>query len=263
MGLKPTERLFIEKALLHMYPRLKHYDLPPWKWLNGPLIPDFIVRHTDARLRRIIEIGCGDGVFTNVLSLLFPNIEIIGIDTDADKIRAARATIGHRQNLKFICANATVLVEIPCDRIIYNHCLSSQNSLYAFKKLILKTSQWLVDEGDYLIKESPFAVAKNFALMQELLPLWWEKKSLSACLRAMLSELGYHNPLLFQSPGGLGLPSEIFCQASRGMVLTGTLSNNVKRVAAGEWQDWNAQSDDSLLQFLFSHNRPDFVRELL
>jgi SAM-dependent methyltransferase len=260
-GLKPTERLFIEEALLLLYPRLKHYDLIPWKWLNGPLIPDFIARHTDPGLRRIVEIGCGDGVFTNILSLLFPNIEIIGIDTDPDKIAAARATIGYRQNLKFICANAAVLVEIPCDRIIYNHCLSRQNTVYGFKKLVLKTSQWLVDEGDYLIKESPLQVAKNFPLMKELFPLWRAKKSFSACLRSLLGDLGHHNPLIFQSPGVLGWPSEIFCQASRGLMLTGMVGHGAQASVA-EWQDWGAQSDDSLLKFLFSNGRADFSQEL-
>src|SRR5689334_16533081 len=56
-GLKPTERLFIEKTLIQMYPRLQGHDLAPWKWLNGPLIPDFIMAHTDPDLRRIVEIG--------------------------------------------------------------------------------------------------------------------------------------------------------------------------------------------------------------
>lgn len=261
-GLQPTERLFIERALLHMYPRLKHFDLIPWKWLNGPLIPDFIVRHTDPQLRRIVEIGCGDGAFSNMLSLLFPEIEIIGIDTDRQNIATARATIGHRQNLKFICANAAVLVEIPCDRIIYNHCLSRQGSVYAFKKLVMKTSQWLVDEGDYIVKESPLKLVQNLGLMKELWPLLREKKGFSACLRGMMGELGYANPLIFQSAGLLGLPSEIFAQATRGLMLTG-LPAQIARNSVGEWQDWGEQSDDSLLGFLFSKSGADFSKELL
>lgn len=259
-GLKPTERLFIEKTLLHFYPRLKHFDLPPKKWLNGPLIPDFIVRHTDRRLRRIVEIGCGDGVFSNILSLLFPEIEIIGIDPDRDKIAAARATIGYRQNLKFICANASILVEIPCDRIVYNHCLSRQNSIFAFKKLLLKTSHWLVDEGDFIIKESPLALLQNLSLMKELFPTLRDKRSVSACLRVLLNDLGYPNPLISHSPGLMGWPSEIYCRVSRGLMLHGAISQP-GRAAVSEWEDWGEQSDDSLLHFLFS-NSGDLGKEL-
>jgi len=250
-GLQPTERLFIERTLLHLYPRLKNYDLIPWKWFNGPLIPDFIVRHTDKRLRRIVEINCGDGVFSNILSLLFPDIEIIGIDPDRQKIAAARATIGYRRNLKFINANAAILVEIPCDRIVYNHCLSSQKSIFAFKKLLMKTSHWLVDEGDFIIKESPMSLLQNWSLMKELLPLWREKGSLSGCLRSILNELGYQNPLLSQSPGVLGWPSEIFCRGAQGLMLTG-VSVSTARQRVAEWEDWGEQSDDSLLGYLFN-----------
>jgi hypothetical protein len=261
-GLQPTERLFIERTLLHLYPRLKNYDLIPWKWINGPLIPDFIVRHTGKNLRRIVEINCGDGLFSNILSLLYPDIEIIGIDPDREKIAAARATIGYRQNLKFIHANAAILAEIPCDRIIYNHCLSKLNSVFAFKKLMMKTSRWLVDEGDFIIKESPFSLVQNLSLMKELFPLLRETRSLAACLRTILAELGYPNPMISQSPGLLGWPSELFCRGARGLMLNGS------PVAAGrqrvtEWEDWGEQSDDSLLGFLFANGQTDFSKELL
>lgn len=262
-GLKTTERLFIEKTLIQMYPRLQGHDLFPWKWLNGPLIPDFIMSHTDPDLRRIVEIGCGDGVFSNVLSLLFPDIEVIGIDTDRDKIAYARSTIGYRRNVKFICANATVLSEIPCDRIIYNRCLSRSNSVYAFKKLVLKTSEWIVDEGDFIIKESPLALLGNPALLRALLPVAWKHKDLSASIRMMLYDIGYPNPVIYQSQGALGLPSELFYRSPRQLMPTG-LMGGVTRKIAGEWQeDWGAQSNDSLVTFLFANAEADFSRELV
>src|SRR5690606_29298977 len=110
--------------------------LIPWKWFNPPLIPEAVLQFANPGLRRIVEVGCGDGLLSNTLSLLFPEVEIIGIDSNREAIAYARQTIGYRQNLKFVCANAQVLAEIPCDRIIYSHCLSRQSSLYAFKKLV-------------------------------------------------------------------------------------------------------------------------------
>jgi SAM-dependent methyltransferase len=262
-GLKPTERLFIEKTLIQMYPRLQRHDLIPWKWFNGPLIPDFIVSHTDPGLRRIVEIGCGDGVFSNVLSLLFPDIEIIGIDTDRDKIAYARSTIGYRRNVKFICANATVLSEIPCDRIVYNRCLSNLNSIYAFKKLVLKTSQWIVDEGDFIVKESPMALLNRLDLMRSLLPTAWKHQDFSAMVRMLLCEIGYANPMVYQSPGVLGLPSELFYRSSRQLMLT-DLVGGAGHKMVGEWhEDWGEQSNDSLVTFLFANAEADFTREFV
>jgi SAM-dependent methyltransferase len=263
-GLKTTERLLIEKTLIQMYPRLQRHDLAPWKWLNGPLIPNFIVSHTAPDLRRIVEIGCGDGVFSNVLSLLFPDIEIIGIDTDRENIAYARSTIGYRRNVKFICANATVLAEIPCDRIIYNRCLSQANSVYAFKKLVLKTSEWIVDEGDFIIKESPFALFGNPALLKALLPVVWKHKDLSACIRTILGDIGYLNPVIYQSQGTMGLPSELFYQVPRQLMPTDLAGGGLIRRTAAEWQDdWGAQSNDSLVTFLFSNAEADFTREFV
>lgn len=283
-GLKPTERLFIEKTLIQMYPRLQRHDLIPWKWFQGPLIPDFIVRNTDPYLRRIVEIGCGDGVFSNILSLLFPDIEIIGIDTDRDKIAYARSTIGYRQNVKFICANATVLADIPCDRIIYNHCLSRLRSSYAFKKLLVKTSQWIVDEGDFIVKESPFSILNSIALLKEFFPKLRDTNDWAVMVRSLLAEIGYPNPLIYQSQGLPGMPpSEIFYRASKALILTAMLAApgaenpdlvtpgliaqetavQRPRQAVAEWQDWGDQSNDSLVGFLFSNAQADFSRELV
>ncbi len=264
---KPTERLLIEKTLMQMYPRLQMYDLVPWKWLNGPLIPDFLVRQADAGLRRIVEIGCGDGVFTNLLALLYPDVEIIGIDTDAGKIADARATVSYRQNLKFVQANAAVLTDIPCDRIIYNNCLSRLENTYAFKKLILKTSQWLVDEGDFLIKESPFSVLTSSALVQELLPRFRQKGSLEACIRQLLSEIGYSPTSVHQSKGLLGIPSQlympVFKQGGALLPELPVIQRQPVTQTVQEWQDFGEQSNDSLLGFLFSEERYDFAKELV
>lgn len=278
-GLKPTERLFIEKTLLQMYPRLKRHDLIPWKWFNGPLIPDFVVKHTDPRLRRIVEIGCGDGLFSNILALLFPDIEIIGIDPNRANIEYARSTVSYRRNLKFICANAAVLADIPCDRIVYNQCLSRLGNTYAFKKMIVKTSQWIVDEGDFIIKESPFAMLNHLPLLQELFPKLQETNDWAAAVRSLLAEIGYPNPMVYHSRGLPGLPpNEIFYRVSRALTLSSLaapqlrespdLSGGMSRMKSagqpvGEWQDWGELSNDSLVGFLFADRQADFTQELV
>lgn len=259
-GLKPTERLFIEKTLLEMYPRLQGYDLPPWKWLGGSLIPNFLVTSLHADTRRVVVIGCGDGVLANVLSLLFPDVEVIGIDADAQKIAYARSTVSFRNNLKFICGNASVMTEIPCDRIIYNRCLEQLQNPFAFKKLVLKTSQWLVTEGDFIIKESPVALLFKPTLLKRLFPSLQKTRSLERCIRDMLGEIGFHNPRVFQGRGVLRFPSEIFYQASRHFILTAMESRSASD-AVSEWQDEQSEeSTHSVLGFLFADSEEAFLK---
>lgn len=264
-GVRKTERLLIEKTLMQMYPRLQMYDLWPWKWLHGPLIPDFLARQGDLGLRRIVEIGCGDGAFSNLLALLLPDVEVIGIDASARHIADARATIRYRENLKFVRANATVLSDIPCDRIIYNNCLSKLESTYAFKKLILKTSQWLVDEGDFLIRETPLALLCNSTLVKELFPRFRQTGSLEASIRLLLAEIGYPAAAVHMSKGLFGLPTQLYIhipkEYQRPIGIAPELGSPA-RAELKEWQDTREQSNDSLLGFLFAGAGTDFAQEL-
>ncbi|WP_373531613.1 trans-aconitate 2-methyltransferase [Vampirovibrio sp.] len=267
-GVKLAERSLIEQTLMQLYPRLQLYDFALWKWFNGPLIPDFLAQGAPTDLRRIVVIGCGDGAFANLLALLMPNVEIIGIDTDSDKIADARATIGYRQNIKFINANAAVLTDIPCDRIIYNHCLSKLQNINAFKKLVLKTSQWLVDEGDFLIRESPLALLGQPALLKALFSRLRQTLDLGDAVTMLLREIGYSTASAYASKGILGLRSQLYLQVFKDVRLVPVpLLTSVgiapKAASFGEWHDVSEQSDDSLLGFLFSDARSDFSRELV
>lgn len=264
-GVRKTERALIEKTLMQLYPRLQMYDFWAWKWLNGPLIPDFLVKQGNPGLRRIVEIGCRDGVFSNLLALLFPEVEVIGIDPDSAYIADARATVRYRDNLKFVRGNATVLSDIPCDRIIYNNCLSRLESTYAFKKLILKTSEWLVDEGDFLIRETPLALLCNSTLVKELFPRFRETGSLEASIRLLLAEIGYPAAAVHISKGFLGLPTQLYIhipkEYQRPPGLAPDLGTPVQ-ASLKEWQDTREQSNDSLLGFLFDGSKSDFSGEL-
>lgn len=266
-GLKLAERSLIEKTLTQLYPCLRLHELFLWNWLNGPLIPGCLASAPEPGLRRIVEIGCGDGTLTNLLALLLPEVEIIGIDPDAQKIAKARATVGYRQNLKFVRANAAVLSEIPCDRIIYNQCLSQLGTTRAFKKMILKTSQWLVDEGDFLIRESPCHLLNQIPLMKELLPRLCQTPSLRAVINGLLVEIGYPATSMVGSQDMGGIFSPLYLRAFKDVRLAPRpLPVKIaipQSASLGEWQALGEQSTDSLVGFLFAGAKTDFSRELV
>lgn len=258
--LRPTERLFIEKTLLKIYPRLQRHDLFPWNLFNGPLIPDFLVRNTSLGLRRILIIGCSDGVLCNILSLLFPTIEIVGIDPSPDKIATARATVGHRQNLKFICGNASTMLEIPCDRIIYDHCLLNLGDSTAFKKLMAKTLRWLSPNGDFMVRESPLQLFRH----PRLLKAWWPqlRRQLSpeAGIRHVLAEMGYATPEAYYCQRLPGIASEVYYQSAKEPSRITT--SEPRQETVQEWQDLGDQSTHSVLGFLFSQSAVSFNQQM-
>lgn len=259
LGLRPTERLFIETTLLKMYPGLKKHDLFPWSLLQGPLIPDFLVRNTHLQLRRILVIGCREGVLCNILSLLFPTIEIVGIDPAADKIATARATVGHRQNLKFVCGNASNMLEIPCDRIIYDRCLGQLGDSTAFRKLMAKTLRWIVTNGDFMVREAPLQLLKYPRLIQDFWPQLRRHRRLESGVQNLLTEMGYAHPQTYLYRRLPGVISEVYyqCPKEPGQKVSGSSQEMVQ-----EWQDLGDQSTHSVLGFLFSQSANDFSHEL-
>lgn len=50
----------------------------------------------------IIDAGCGYGLLSNYLALDSLSRQIIGIDSSLDRVAVARATVGQRENIKFI-----------------------------------------------------------------------------------------------------------------------------------------------------------------
>jgi 2-polyprenyl-6-hydroxyphenyl methylase/3-demethylubiquinone-9 3-methyltransferase len=59
---------------------------------------------------RLLEVGCGHGLFANEAALRSPRLSVLGIDP-SESIRWAQATVGSRRNLAFHCRR----VEEVCD----------------------------------------------------------------------------------------------------------------------------------------------------
>jgi len=81
------------------------------------LLPKWVaeVPQVSALMRRgrIADVGCGFGVSTMTLAKIFPNAQLIGIDTDAESIDSAKraAVKAEIPNVKFACADSRSWVE--------------------------------------------------------------------------------------------------------------------------------------------------------
>ena len=66
---------------------------------------------------KIIDLGCGNGLFPNILKLKSTNRKITGIDLDYKKIRIAKKTQKDRSAIKFQTGNI-VAMNYPVSDII-------------------------------------------------------------------------------------------------------------------------------------------------
>lgn len=53
---------------------------------------------------RLLDVGCGHGLFANEAALRNPGLEVLGIDPSADKIRWAEATVAGASRIRFRAA---------------------------------------------------------------------------------------------------------------------------------------------------------------
>lgn len=66
---------------------------------------------------RLLEVGCGHGLFANAAALAHPQLEVLGIDPDPQKIRWARSTVGARANVRFRCETLGEVAERGFDAV--------------------------------------------------------------------------------------------------------------------------------------------------
>lgn len=98
-----TSRSSINKAL-------ELYRREPWgtrAFLKGRvLLSDLeLVERQVPESGDIIDLGCGHGLFANLMALRCPGRRVTGIDLAAGKIEHARATVGDRRNISFARAD--------------------------------------------------------------------------------------------------------------------------------------------------------------
>ncbi|HEV8254122.1 MAG TPA: methyltransferase domain-containing protein [Vicinamibacteria bacterium] len=64
---------------------------------------------------RLLEVGCGHGLFANAAALDHPRLQVLGIDPSAEKIRWAQATVNGRANVRFAQAEIDAVTERDFD----------------------------------------------------------------------------------------------------------------------------------------------------
>jgi len=66
---------------------------------------------------RLLEVGCGHGLFANAAALAHPGLQVLGVDPDPHKIRWAQSTVDARANVRFRCEGLEDVAERDFDAV--------------------------------------------------------------------------------------------------------------------------------------------------
>jgi SAM-dependent methyltransferase len=86
------------------------------RWLTCPFPPIVDVLPSEGR---VLEVGCGHGLFSGYLARRSPRLQVLGVDIDADKIAVAGAAepVDHGR-LRFAVADSGSVPDGPWDAVV-------------------------------------------------------------------------------------------------------------------------------------------------
>ena len=111
----------------------------------------------------IVDLGCGHGLFANLLAESGPNRRILGIDVDERKIAVARGTIEGRESLRFEVGDI-VHEDVPkCDAVTIVDVLYLLPSGDQ-EAVLRKAAAALVENAPLVVKAQERALTPRYAL---------------------------------------------------------------------------------------------------
>lgn len=99
------------------------------------------------RIGRILDLGCGYGLFANYLALRAPQRSITGLDLSPRKLAYANRGL---PNVQFIAGDVLQAPLEPCDAIVMNHLLHHLSS-YDAQAVILKRCREILKPGGRVV----------------------------------------------------------------------------------------------------------------
>ncbi len=101
----------------------------------------------------VLDIGCGYGTISHLLSADHPGRSLIGVDMSAHRIEIARGSIGHRKDMNFHAVDIREY-QLPCCNAIIMIDILYMLKYQEQERLLGKCHQNLEDNGTMIIKDT-------------------------------------------------------------------------------------------------------------
>jgi SAM-dependent methyltransferase len=123
----------------------------------NPLAKNFIKNHLDGTVHNVIDLGCGPGFTTNMLSEIIDCHTITGLDTSEGYIKAARCNYPH---LQFVLQDVTkppfpVNADVMYCRFLLSHLVNVLSVVNNWIKELAPGGRIFIDEVEAVITELP------------------------------------------------------------------------------------------------------------
>jgi 2-polyprenyl-3-methyl-5-hydroxy-6-metoxy-1,4-benzoquinol methylase len=130
------------------------YSKVGWKGLFAKIrfwdSPYVLVEQLIPKKGRVVELGSGEGVFSNFLGITSPKREVLGIEIDTKRISVADRGLA---NVSFRRGDVTKFKIPEADCIVMFHLLHHLNSFKAQEKVIRDSKKSLRKDGKMIIVE--------------------------------------------------------------------------------------------------------------
>lgn len=144
---------------------ISYYKSAGWKkWFSRIRIwesPSWEVEKLIPRSGTIVDLGCGEGILTNLWALASPSRKILGIDRDIKRVRQASIETG---NVTFRKGNVLTAVLPKCDCVVIFHVLHHLTSFADQERLIRKCYQILNKKGKLIIVEVDIKITLKYII---------------------------------------------------------------------------------------------------
>lgn len=179
-NIQQTIELYHQASWKKLFAKIRFWDAPYIE--VEKMVP------TDGK---IIDLGCGEGIFSNFLAISGPKRQIYGVDVD--RIRINQADRGLK-NTTFVWGDVTVKTVPQADVIIQFHLLHHLSSLEKQEELIEQCYKKLSPQGKLIIVEvaPKFSVKYLIAWFTDhfLVPWVFEKRFYSSIYFRKIDEWG-------------------------------------------------------------------------
>lgn len=198
IAVSKTIKLYSGLGWKSLFAKIRFWDAPYIEVAN--LIP---------KTGKIIDLGCGDGLFGNFLAVISPTREIFGVEKNFSRIKDADRGLS---NTQFFCGDVIKKAIPEADVIVLFHLLHHLNSFKDQEKLLEDCSHKLRKKGKIIIVEIEPKLSLKFLITwftdHYLVPWLFEKKFYSPIFfrkssewKQLMENIGFDCKVYFEEKG--------------------------------------------------------------
>ena len=165
-AIEKTLELYKEAGIKSLFSKIRFWDAPYKE-----------VEKIVSKKGKIVDVGCGEGLFPNFLGLMFEERKVLGVEIDEDRLKVADRGV---KNVSFRWGDATKFKFNGADCVVLFHLLHHIPSFRDQEKVLKLCYDGLKKKGKLVVVEvdvkSTFKYLLSWITDHFLVPVLFEKR---------------------------------------------------------------------------------------